>query len=452
MKKHGVSAFRLLLCASALAGLLVPLSVIAQSSADSNHAHLKNVGANSDRIDSLFHRTLIASNPEVASRRLALLAAEARARAAGRRSAAALTAEAEEVPGGFDLPNAGSLRLDVEQEFLGGSLRSAQKSAAASEIEIARASINVTERRLFAGLERDLIRLSGWSAISRRLAAEDDLFSSAEASIRGRFAAGDARYVDILRLRTERLRVQSERAAALTEAAAARIAILGIFSAGGTTGDVIEALASVGRAEPQFALIAIPPVDSLLSISGARHISQARVARAGALRRLRRAEQSRRITASVGAQRFQTESGRYSFGPALTFSTTLPFTARKTNEARTQAADLELGAEEAEQRSHVASLRIAISVAHERYEAARNRLSVYEAALLRGAREERESALASFRSGELSLTELLDFERALARAEVDRIRARISAAEALGDVYDALDEPDHNARRPNNDG
>ena len=49
--------------------------------------------------------------------------------------------------------------------------------------------------------------------------------------------------------------------------------------------------------------------------------------------------------------------------------------------------------------------------------------------------EERESALAAYRTGSLSLLELIDFERALSRAEIERIRALIDAADALADLF-----------------
>jgi outer membrane protein TolC len=76
------------------------------------------------------------------------------------------------------------------------------------------------------------------------------------------------------------------------------------------------------------------------------------------------------------------------------------------------------------------------------------RLAVYSSALLAGARQEREGALAGYRSGELALIALLDFERALARAEIDRVRARIDAADALAELAlrAAGDEPDDEDR------
>lgn len=386
---------------------------------------------------------LVASNPELLARRLALSAAEAGVRAAGHRPAAVLAAEADEIPRGVGLSDAGSLTVGVEQQFLSGALRSSQRNAAASNVAIARAAIAVTEQRLFASLDRHSVRLSAWGTIARRLTAEDGIFASAEGSIRGRFAVGDARYVDVLRLRTERLRVQADRAAATTEVRAARAAITGLVGSPSDTvtlGQLRAVLDSIEASPLSLMLMPAPDIDSLLARSGILDMSAARVARAAAARRVLVAEQGRRFTVSVGGQRFEDERGGISFGPAISFSTSLPFTARRGNRARAEAAGLEARVVTAEERSTVATLRTTLSIARDRHEAARARLSVYENALLRGAREERENALATFRTGELSLTELLDFERALARAEIDRIHARIEAAEAMEDFYNGIAE------------
>jgi cobalt-zinc-cadmium efflux system outer membrane protein len=123
----------------------------------------------------------------------------------------------------------------------------------------------------------------------------------------------------------------------------------------------------------------------------------------------------------------------------LTFggSITLPSTARRAGEAALGAADAEIAVAMAERDAAVAAVRASLAAALERYEAARLRLSAFDAALLRGAREEREAALASFRAGDLSLIELLDFERALARAETERLRSLLDAADALADLHAA---------------
>ena len=93
-------------------------------------------------------------------------------------------------------------------------------------------------------------------------------------------------------------------------------------------------------------------------------------------------------------------------------------------------------------------MRAELAAARERYESARIRLSAFDAALLRGAREEREAALASFRTGDLSLIELLDFERALARAETSAC-GMLDAADALADLLaGGTGGPDHEDASP----
>jgi outer membrane protein TolC len=63
-----------------------------------------------------------------------------------------------------------------------------------------------------------------------------------------------------------------------------------------------------------------------------------------------------------------------------------------------------------------------------RYEAARARITALDGALLVAAEQERETALAHYRAGTLTLLELLDFERALLRVELERADAIRDAA------------------------
>ncbi len=380
---------------------------------------------------------VLRSNPELAARRAAVQAAEARARSAGFAAPAVLSGEAEEIPG-INLRNA-SVRLEVEKEFLSRGRRDAARALAAAETRAASAQLASAERRVAALAARALTRAAGWSAIARRLGAEDSLLVSAEAALRARFSVGDARYVDVLRLRTERLRVQSERAEAAAEARAGRVALdalLGPASGPERTTLLEGALAEAVDRTPT-ALSPPPDVDSLLAQSGAVRLAEVAVERARAGRQLLLAEQRPRLAGAVGVQRFPSDEGGSSLGPTLGASVSLPFTARRANATAAQAAGADVAAAEAERSAMVAAVRAELVAARERYEAARTRLAVYDAALLRGAREEREAALASFRTGELSLIELLDFERALARAETERLRSVLDAADALADLLAA---------------
>ena len=79
-------------------------------------------------------------------------------------------------------------------------------------------------------------------------------------------------------------------------------------------------------------------------------------------------------------------------------------------------------------------LRAGLLQARTRYDAARARLETMDAVLLAGARREREAALASYRGGQLSLVEFLDFERAIGRADLARLEALVAAADAAADL------------------
>ena len=177
-----------------------------------------------------------------------------------------------------------------------------------------------------------------------------------------------------------------------------------------------------------------PNVDSLLAASAATRTSNATVATAQAARGVVLADQRPRITAYLGGQRFLQEGQGFTFGPVFGATVSLPFTARRANEASLVAAEQGIVTARAERTATLVSLRAELAGASARYEAARERWASYSAALLRGAREEREAALASYRSGELTLLELIDFERALAQAEIDRIHAAIDAADALASL------------------
>ena len=387
---------------------------------------------------------VLRSSPELAARQAALDAAEARLRAAGPPTAMALSAETEGVPSGVDLTRAQSLRVQAEREFVPAGVRAAARAVAQTDVDAGRAALRLAEQRLIAVAGRALIALAGWSAIARRHTDEDSLLGSAEASLRSRFAVGDARYVDVLRLRTERLRVQSERAGALAESQAARRALEGLLpqdaadrAAAQRLRALADGVAAAGTTQPPFAVVPpAPDVDSLLVASGQAALADARLARATAERARLVAEQRPRLSAFLGVQRFAGDAG-YPIGPVAGATLSLPFTARAANEARAAAASSDVLAATAERRAALATLRATLLAARDRYEAARARIASFDAALLRGARDERESALGAYRSGELSLLDLLDFERALARAETERLRNRIDAADALAALFGA---------------
>lgn len=375
------------------------------------------------------------SSPELSARRAAVEAARARAAAAGFAEPAALAAEVEEIPRGMDLTGA-SVRAEVGREFVAPGRRSAARALAATEVRAAQASLAEAGARADASVLRSLTAAAGWSAIARRLAAEDSLLAGAEEALTARFSVGEARYVDVLRLRTERLRVQGERGAALADARGAHVALHGLLG----PGEPREALigAAVAEAGPRLAALSpAPDPDSLLARSAAVEWARAAVERARAGRALAAAERRPRFSGAVGLQRFGAEDGGGAVGVTLGGSMTLPGSARRATRWALASADAEIAAAVAEADATVARVRTELAAALARLESARTRLWALDAALLRGARDEREAALASFRTGELSLVELLDFERALARAETERLRTLLDAADALADLHAA---------------
>ena len=383
------------------------------------------------------------SNPDLLARRSVLSAAEARLRAAGFASPSVLSAEVEDIPGGVNVAQAGSIRLALDHEFFGGARRFAARSAAAADVEWARADLRATEHRHAWVALQSLVRAIDWAAIARRLAAEDSLLASAQGSVETRFAVGGARYVDVLRLRTERLRTVAEQAMALSEARIARQQLLGMAAGSDSIGmasrAIVDSLIALRRDLPQVIVMLYPApnVDSVLAASGAVRLADATLQQAQARRDLTLANQRPRLTAFAGVQRFSSDQGSHTIGPILGGSISLPFTARRANALAADAAGRDVGAATAERRASLASVRTELLAARDRYETARARLATYDAALLRGAREERETALGAYRNGSLSLIELLDFERALARAEIDRLRSEIEAATALSDLLTA---------------
>ncbi|MEO6528826.1 MAG: TolC family protein [Gemmatimonadaceae bacterium] len=389
-----------------------------------------------DTITETIRRTIIAASPDLHAHARAIEAARSRRGVSGRTGPAMLAGEAEGVRGG-NLAQAQSLKLQLEREFVPGSLRVALLRMDEAEVRQAELARVVAEQRLSATIDRSLVGLMGWTAVGTRLSAEDSLLASAEVSLRSRFSVGDARYVDVLRLRTERLRVESERARAFSDALIARRELEGLAGDDATAAIVRALTSQMMLRDPSLALLTTipdaPDVDSILERSGQRALADVPVLRAEAERQRVAAQSRPRLGGFLGMQRFADDRS-FSIGPVLGATMSLTFTAAAAGRARTYAADRELDAATARRRATVGALRAAVLTARDRFDAARARMAGYDAALLRGAREERESALASYRTGQLSLVELLDFERALARAEIDRLRSRIDAADALADL------------------
>jgi cobalt-zinc-cadmium efflux system outer membrane protein len=254
-------------------------------------------------------------------------------------------------------------------------------------------------------------------------------------------------------LRAERLKVQSDQVARASRAETARLALLGLISAP----DLQDSLApTVDQAIRRTvadtgvgALPDLPPLDTLVSQSKRVRLADADVASSRAALALADAGQNPGLLAGIGIQRFEVD-GNARLGPTLTATLVLPFTSPGPRRGA-GAARMDVRRAETDRIAAAAEVRVAARSAIARYRTARQRLLIYDAGLLRGARDEREAALAAFRTGETSLLELLDFELALMRAEISRLEARGEAIDALadllsGDAQDSNPSSDREAR------
>lgn len=387
--------------------------------------------------------------PELAVRRAEVAAAQARRDAAGFAGPMTLGFESEESRNGR--LDRGNTRVDIGRDFLPPGQRRGERAVAEAEVVVARATLRAAERHVLADAVRALYMATGWRAISRRLAAQDSLLTSAETSVRARFAVGDARYVDVLRLRTERLRVQTDVASAETERetaaillatliggdSAAQQATLALLDSIDRGGSGILALMTMADRLPEA-----PPLDALVAASGEVQVAEAQVAQAEAQQRLLRARQRPVLSAAAGLQRVGPEGDEGpALGPVVSVGLTLPFTAGRANRAALTAAERQTAVAVAARNAAAVSVRGGVAAARARYEAARRRAAAFDATLLRAARDERESALAAYRTADLSLLELLDFERALSRAEIERSRAALDALTALADLLSGSSSP-----------
>jgi outer membrane protein TolC len=374
----------------------------------------------------------------------ALTAAAAEvARAAARQTAAGapptwfISAGASEVPDA-DFSK-GNLRVELGRDILPRGRRAAERDAAVAERERATATLEGTTHRLEAVLIRAGTRSLGWELIRRRRAAQDTLLMAAEEALRARFGTGEARYLDVLRLRTERLRVTSALASAQAEARGGEAMLGELAGDSASQGRLMAALAASKQEADVLdrPLPDLPDADSLAATSTPVLVARAELRRGEAERALDLAERRTQGSAFAGIQRIGQTGEGSALGPTLGLSFSLPFlTSRATNRLRA-AADSSVSAAEARVTVAQAEVSARLRTAAARYAGARERLTLYDSVLLRGARAEREVALANYRAGTVSLIELLDFERALVDAEIGRFESILAAADAWSDLLDA---------------
>ncbi len=432
------------------AAFAVPALVRAQEPTDSARARIAADSARVRRALERLSAAARASSPTLRAARANVDLAVARASASGPVAVAFLSAGLSEAPA-RNLDQ-GNLRFEVGRDLMTGPRRRAERTLADVDVRAAVIGVTLEERRLEGLVLRDAVRAAGAHRIAQRLAAEDQLLAGAEDGVRGRFSVGQARYVDVLRVRTERLRVQTDRSASMAEARATRASLSAVLfgnDVAQAVDAVIDTIAGDGLGDAWRAVL--PPIvalDSLIALSDEAQLAPVGAARTAATRALLLAEQRPQVSAYAGIQRIGQANNGPTLGPSFGVTVSLPFTAARSHRLALAAASQGTITAGIAREAALIGVRARLEAARERYSAARERLDVFDAALLRGARDERESALAAYRTGSLSLLELLDFERALSRAEIERIRALVDAADAWADLLGADERSDAHALSP----
>jgi outer membrane protein TolC len=389
-------------------------------------------------------------NPELRTLQSRLAETRARHAASGGVPAVVLSGEIEEVPG-VAVGRSGSLRVDVQRAFRTGARQRAERAVVHADITHAEAARDAGELAFIARVTVLVETLVGRTRIATRLRAEAQLLDDVGAGLTARFAVGDARYVDVLRLRAERLGVMNEVARVTSHARSARTMLLGMA---GDDSAVVQTLSvrldtlvhrTTSEKNEEYAIPAPPDLARAMALSFAIRSGSAEEERSAALAALGAELRKPVVTGSIGLQRFGdvgTPAPDRRIGVTVGASLPLPFTVRAANRRAAAANAARLTAAASATSATRASTRTHLVVANDRYSAARERMAAYDLTLLRGAREERAGALQAYRTGAVTLLELLDFERALVHAETGRVNARLDAVSAYANVIALITSPD----------
>ena len=368
------------------------------------------------------------------ARREAIEAARIRIGAVPTKGIVSLSGDLEETDVTNPINN--TARVAIEREFVPRVVVDAAVGRARANLALEEARLSAVVLAQSLDLEQHAIEAAVWDRIRSRLVEEDSLLVRASATLNARFATGETRYVDVIRMRTERIRVQTEIAEATAHAQAARLRLIGL------TGH--ESTAVVGtalRSVTNLPIPELPTLEQLIALAPSVQIANAEIAIARQELAVAASQSARRWSAGVGLQRFEGSSG-YTLGPVLMGSLTLPV-HRSARNAQIAAATRDTVVSNRLLTALASTLRSEAEASRAEFAAARQRFEGVDLRLLAAAREERESALISYATGELTLIELLDFERALARAEIQRLESYLDMADAWMDLWRAAATGEH---------
>lgn len=374
------------------------------------------------------YREALSRHPLLTSADARVRAAEARVGSArALRPPAALFMDAEELALGD--PGGANLTAGLERDFIPGAERRALAALAEADYASVVAERDGLKLYLESRINRAFLEAAVHHRIAERLAEEDTLLHRAEATLNARFAVGQARYVDVIRLRTERLRVQADVLDARAQLASALLELAAL--SGGIEAPILRALPLPMPRMPTN-------IDSLMQQSPALRIAAVEQQRARATLLSTSGSAARRVTARLGVQRFAGEGGGSTIGPVLGAAVSLPSTNRRSVQLAMEAASQDTLAAVARVRAVQNTLLTEINTALQRISAVAERIAGVDQQLINAAREEREAALSAYANGELTLMELLDFERSLSRSEIQLLQSYDAAITAYDRVNQLL--------------
>ncbi len=386
------------------------------------------------RIAAVAHET----DPTVLTARAHERAAEQRAASAGLAPPLAAAVALSDGPGG-DLLR-GNASVEVGRDLLLGPRLAAARATAVVEFTSRSRDRQAAEAVVDVRVTDLVVHGAAAARVLVRLRQSERLLADAEDALAVRLAAGSGRYADVLRVRTERLTVGFSIRDEIARLATVRGRLMSM-TAGGFAADTLDAwigeaaiaIGSPGGWRP--VLDSLPPLDSLIALASAVRESGATLQRARAIRSESVASRRAAMNGAVGIQRIGEANGGPSVGLLFGISSTLPFTARRSNTLASDASDAEVRAAEIEAGAAVSGVRPALESLRERHAVALSRLDAIDGAVLVAAQSEREAALAEFRAGSLTLLELLDLERALLRVELERADALREAASLRASLF-----------------
>ena len=372
-----------------------------------------------------------------------LTTAEARLTQAGVRPNPTLDAEYSQakILGG---QNEGDLSVGLTQVFERGGKRSKRVAVARLELAQARAEVLALERQYAASLRAVYARAVAagrqLDALERLVAANDELLRVTAA----RLKEGDVAPLDLnlLRVETDRLRVQAVRAKADLESE-----IITLRTLAGLEQSEILRLAPLAEIPPRFDLSLAEVTD--LALRGRADVQAARLGEELGQARVNLARSEATPDVALSAKYTRTREvfdnapgGAFTKkDQTLTFGVSVGLPVFNKNQGNIAAAASEQVAAQRQREFLEATVKRDVALTYRRYKAAAEAYALYVTAILPRAQENLKSVRAAYGLGEFSIFEVVNEQRHLLENQTGYIEALRDYYAALAELESALGGP-----------